>query len=48
MEANAGARVFYERLGASSAGTSDLQDPGGGHAPNCRYVWTGPEALRGV
>jgi len=33
---------------ASDAGTSDLQDPGGGHAPNCRYVWASPEALRFV
>lgn len=48
MEANAGARAFYERLGASNAGTSALQDPAGGHAPNCRYVWASPEALRGV
>jgi ribosomal protein S18 acetylase RimI-like enzyme len=46
MEANAGARAFYERLGASNAGTSDLQDPGGGSAPNCRYIWASPEALR--
>ena len=48
MEANAGARAFYERLGASNAGTSDLQDPGGGQAPNCRYVWASPAALRFV
>lgn len=48
MEANTGARAFYERLGASNAGTSDLPDPSGGHAPNCRYVWASPEALRGI
>ena len=48
MEANAGARAFYERLGASNAGTSELPDPGGGHAPNCRYVWASPTALRGA
>ena len=48
MEANAGARAFYERLGASNAGTADLPDPGGGSAPNCRYVWASPEALRHV
>ena len=47
MEANTGARAFYERLGASNAGTSDLPDPGGGSAPNCRYVWASPTALRG-
>ena len=48
MEANAGARAFYERLGASNAGISALEDPDGGHAPNCRYVWANPDALRGV
>ena len=48
MEANAGARAFYERLGASNAGTCELPDPGGGSAPNCRYVWTSPEAVRGA
>jgi ribosomal protein S18 acetylase RimI-like enzyme len=40
MEANTRARGFYDRLGACNAGTVDLTDPGGGHAPNCRYVWT--------
>jgi ribosomal protein S18 acetylase RimI-like enzyme len=45
MEANANARAFYERLGAANAGTTDLTDPGGGHAPNCRYVWPRPDLL---
>jgi len=45
MEANAPARAFYERLGAAHAGTIDLMDPGGGHAPNCRYVWPRPQLL---
>ena len=46
MEANASARRFYGRLGASDAGTIIRCDPGGGHAPNCRYVWQDPAALR--
>jgi ribosomal protein S18 acetylase RimI-like enzyme len=45
MEANAQARTFYERLGAANAGTIDLKDPGGGRAPNCRYVWARPQLL---
>ena len=45
MEANASARAFYERLGAANAGTIELMDPGGGHAPNCRYVWPRPQLL---
>lgn len=45
MEANAAARAFYERLGASNEGVTDLPDPGGGRAPNCRYVWARPQAL---
>jgi ribosomal protein S18 acetylase RimI-like enzyme len=47
MEANAPARGFYEHLEAASAGTIDLMDPGGGHAPNCRYVWASPGVLLG-
>ena len=47
MEANAPARAFYERLGAANAGTIDLTDPGGGHAPNCRYTWSRPRLLTG-
>jgi len=42
-----GARAFYERLGAVNAGTIDLTDPGGGHAPNCRYTWSRPRLLTG-
>jgi GNAT superfamily N-acetyltransferase len=45
MEANASARRFYERLGALNAGTADKEDPGGGHAPNCRYVWAQPGVM---
>jgi ribosomal protein S18 acetylase RimI-like enzyme len=45
MEANASAREFYDRLGAMNAGTVDKEDPGGGHAPNCRYVWAQPRVL---
>jgi ribosomal protein S18 acetylase RimI-like enzyme len=45
MEANAPARAFYDRLGATNAGTVDRMDPGGGHAPNCRYVWASPRML---
>ena len=45
MEANVPARQFYERLGASNAGTVDKPDPAGGSAPNCRYVWTNPATL---
>jgi len=40
MEANTGARRFYERLGAANAGIGYLTDPAGGRAPNCRYVWS--------
>jgi ribosomal protein S18 acetylase RimI-like enzyme len=47
MEANAPARVFYEHLGATNVGTTDMVDPGGGHAPNCRYVWASPRLLLG-
>lgn len=45
MKANGAARQFYERIGASNAGEVDKQDPAGGSAPNCRYVWTSPRAL---
>lgn len=45
MEANASARAFYERLGASNAGCVNLEDPSGGRAPNCRYVWGDPRML---
>jgi GNAT superfamily N-acetyltransferase len=45
MEANGPARAFYQRLGAVHAGTVNLEDPGGGRAPNCRYVWSQPRLL---
>jgi ribosomal protein S18 acetylase RimI-like enzyme len=45
MQANHRARRFYERLGATNAGMIDKQDPGGGSAPNCRYVWPNPGAV---
>jgi ribosomal protein S18 acetylase RimI-like enzyme len=45
MEANLAAREFYQRLGARNAGTVSLEDPGGGRAPNCRYVWASPQML---
>jgi len=45
MEANATARGFYERLGARNVETVEYPDPGGGHAPNCRYVWADARAL---
>jgi ribosomal protein S18 acetylase RimI-like enzyme len=45
MEANTPARGFYDRLGARNAETVDVDDPGGGRAPNCRYVWAAPGAL---
>ena len=48
MEANAGARRFYERLGAVDAGTETQFDPGGGSAPNCRYIWPRAEMLIGT
>jgi ribosomal protein S18 acetylase RimI-like enzyme len=48
MEANAAARAFYDRLGATNAGTIELEDPGGGCAPNCRYVWSRPDLLLGA
>ena len=45
MEANASARAFYDHLGATNAGTELMEDPGGGRAPNCRYVWADPRLL---
>lgn len=45
MEANAPARAFYHRLGGRNVETVDKLDAGGGHAPNCRYVWAEPSAL---
>jgi ribosomal protein S18 acetylase RimI-like enzyme len=45
MEANAAARAFYDRLGARNVETISMADPGGGRAPNCRYVWPDPRVL---
>jgi len=45
MEANAAARAFYDRLGARNVETIALADPGGGSAPNCRYVWPDARVL---
>jgi ribosomal protein S18 acetylase RimI-like enzyme len=45
MEANTPARAFYDRLGARNIETVNLEDPGGGHAPNCRYVWADARML---
>ena len=46
MEANAPARAFYDRLGGRNVETVEHPDPGGGHAPNCRYVWPDAGVLR--
>ena len=45
MNANSGARAFYERSGGRSVETMIKTDPGGGEAPNCRYVWASSRAL---
>jgi ribosomal protein S18 acetylase RimI-like enzyme len=45
MEHNTRARAFYDRLGARHVETVELPDPGGGRAPNCRYVWADPRSL---
>ena len=45
MEANASARAFYDRLGARNVETVQKADPGGGSAPNCRYVWPDARTL---
>jgi ribosomal protein S18 acetylase RimI-like enzyme len=45
MERNTSARSFYDRLGARHAETLSLEDPGGGRAPNCRFVWNDPGTL---
>ena len=45
MEANSGARAFYERNGGRYVETLIKTDPGGGEAPNCRYVWSSPRDL---
>lgn len=46
MEANQPARRFYEKLGSKNAGVIDKPNPaGGGSAPKCRYIWSGPDEL---
>lgn len=46
FEANARARRFYERLGASNAETmADEPDPAAGPVPSCRYVWLSPSDI---
>ena len=42
MAANTPARTFYDRLDGRNVETVEIADPGGGRAPNCRYVWSGP------
>lgn len=44
-EANAGARRFYEQLGARDEGATEKENPGSGSARVCRYVWDDPSAL---
>jgi ribosomal protein S18 acetylase RimI-like enzyme len=48
LEANTGAPRFYEKLGAVDAGTADVENPSGGTARSCRYVWRRPDALAGL
>ena len=45
MEANANARGFYDRRGAHNMETVEQSDPGGGSAPNLRYVWPDARTL---
>jgi ribosomal protein S18 acetylase RimI-like enzyme len=45
LEANTGARRFYETLGARDEGAVEKDLRGGGSAPSCRYVWDRPAAL---
>lgn len=40
LDANAGARRFYESLGAADVGGDVWEPPGGGAAPRRRYAWT--------
>jgi GNAT superfamily N-acetyltransferase len=39
VDANAGARAFYERLGALDVGGDVWDPPGGGAVPRRRYAW---------
>lgn len=45
LEANSGARRFYERLGAENAGVSTMETHGGAVVRSCRYTWPRPELL---
>ena len=45
MEANTGARRFYQRLGAHEDAAEDTQVHGGGTAAVCRCRWNRPGAL---
>jgi GNAT superfamily N-acetyltransferase len=45
LEANTGARRFYERVGALDAGTEEVENPSGATARSCRYVWPTPDLL---
>ena len=45
LEANTGARRFYETLGAADVGGDVWEPPGGGAAPRRRYAWTDLAAL---
>ncbi len=44
-EKNLAARKFYESLGAINQETIVADNPGGGSAPICRYVWTDIQQL---
>jgi ribosomal protein S18 acetylase RimI-like enzyme len=48
MEANQAARRFYQGLGSANAGTVEKENPGGGTARSCRYVWSRPDLLARV
>jgi ribosomal protein S18 acetylase RimI-like enzyme len=39
LEANASARRFYERLGATNGGVSSMETHGGAMVRSCRYTW---------
>lgn len=47
LEANHGARRFYEALGAENAETVDMEIHPGGWGRSCRYVWSSLSALAG-
>ena len=45
LEANAGARRFYERLGAKNVERRTFEPPGGGTSVTLRYAWDDVGAL---